>query len=246
MNTAENTEVSTGAEGMPILGFEEASNEDLIIPRVKVVNAMSPERIDGIANEGDIIISLTQENIAGKRFIPVKVYYSNIEWAQDRNADSAIICRSFDGKVGQCESGVRVCEQCKRNKFDNTKQGAAAKPLCTSYLNFLGFIEDSPMPIVLSFSKTNYNEGKKLLSLAKSMRKALWAYSYRLESKQLSKDKAKWYVISTAMAGATSPEEQALAFEIFKSYEKSIINSDYENDVVVSSNSYDEVTASEV
>ena len=29
-------------------GFEETKNEDIIIPRIKVIQALSPERLDGI------------------------------------------------------------------------------------------------------------------------------------------------------------------------------------------------------
>ena len=48
--------------GMP-LGFEDDDANDMIIPRVKVIQTLSPERKDKIANEGDIINSLTKEKL---------------------------------------------------------------------------------------------------------------------------------------------------------------------------------------
>ena len=53
-------------------GFEETKAEDIIVPRIKVINALSPERQDKVAEEGDILNSLTQEKLNGRKFIPIK------------------------------------------------------------------------------------------------------------------------------------------------------------------------------
>lgn len=212
-----------------IYGFEETRNEDIIIPRIKVINALSPERQDGLAAEGDVINSLTVESVVGKKFIPIKQYYSNIWWNPDRNADNRVICRSLDGRIGNGEGVTLGCAQCKKNQWDNSKMGKDAQPICTSYLNFLGFFENEPMPVVLSFAKTNYNEGKKMLSMARSLRASLWDYSYALEGKKVSKDRNTWYNISISLTGETTPEQRALAFELYKSYEGMSINTDYED-----------------
>ena len=155
--TTEEQALVPGATNLPAnydpnanYGFEETDSKDIVIPRIKVINALSPERIDGKNEEGDLINSLTGEDVKGKRFIPVKQYYSNIYWNPDRDAEPRMFCRSFDGRVGQNDDGVCVCSQCRKNQFDNTKTGKDAQPQCTSYLNFLGFFEDSPMPVVLS------------------------------------------------------------------------------------------------
>ena len=210
-------------------GFEETRQEDIIVPRIKVINALSPERQDKIADEGDILNSLTQEKLNGRKFIPVKQYYSNIEWNPDRTAETRIFCRSLDGRIGQNNDGALVCDSCKRNQFDNTKSGKEAQPACTSYLNFLGFFEDDPMPVVLSFAKTNYNEGKKLLSIAKSMRKPIWAYGYVLDSKEITKDKNRWYIITARMSGQTAEELQEFASALYLTYQNTAVNTDYED-----------------
>lgn len=223
--TQQNTELAT--QNTP-MGFDEDSGQDLIIPRVKVINALSPERVDGIANEGDLLNSLTQESLLGKRFIPFRQYYSNIHWNPDRDSTVRIFCRSQDGRIGHSEAGAVSCASCGLNKFDNSKTGKEAQPQCTQYLNFLGFIEGSPMPIVLSFARTNYAEGRKLLSMAKSMRQSLWNYAYELGVKLISKDRNKWYIIVTKMAGETTPEERAIAAELFSAYQNVDVNADLE------------------
>lgn len=227
-------------------GFEDYNPEDIVIPRIKVINALSPERLDGIAVEGAVINSLTQENVEGMRFIPIKVYYSNIEWNPDRNAEQRMFCRSFDGKIGQDANGQRACASCGKCQFDNTKSGKDAQPLCTAYLNFLGFFAGNPMPVVLSFAKTNYNEGRKMLSIAKSMRSAIWSYAYTLSGKQITKDKNKWYILVPQMSGATTEEEKALAFELFKAYNDILLKADYEDTSYDSTVVVDTATAQEI
>ena len=54
MNT-QNTELQA-ANTFEMCGFEETNSEDIVIPRIKVINALYPERQDGIADEGDVII----------------------------------------------------------------------------------------------------------------------------------------------------------------------------------------------
>ena len=232
----ENTNMTTYDPSMAY-GFEETKKEDLIIPRVKVINALSPERIDGIASEGAIINSLTLESVAGKKFMPIKQYYNNIEWNPDRNGDPRIFCRSNDGRIGVCENGTLACDQCKKNLFDNTKKGKGIYPTCTAYLNFLGFFEDSPMPVILSFAKTNYTDGKKMLSIAKSMRAAMWNYCYVLESKKVVKTKTPWYNIVPKFAGESTLEQRELAFELFRAYSDLKFTTEYEDAAVDTSGS---------
>ena len=105
------------------MGFEDEDAGDMIIPRVKVVQTLSPERKDKQANEGDIINSLTQERLNGKTFIPVFKFNNNIDW-KDRADGGGIQCIARDGKVGEKSDGSQVmCASCRRCEFDNTKQG---------------------------------------------------------------------------------------------------------------------------
>lgn len=227
--TAENTATAVTPVNNKPLGFEEAHNEDIMIPRLKVMQAMSQERSDGIAVEGDIINSLTLESAKGKKFIPIKVYYSNFRWNPDRTAEKAILCRSYDGRIGNDGENMLVCADCRLNQFDNSKTGRDAQPQCTTYINFLGILEDSPMPVILSFAKTSFNEGKRLLSVAKSMRKSLWAYSYIIDTKKNTKDKQSWYVLTTRMSGNTPQELQEVAYDIFKMYETAVLETTLED-----------------
>lgn len=212
------------------LGFEDDDADDMIIPRVKVIQMLSPERKEGIAKEGDIINSLTKEKLNGKKFIPVFKFNNNILWA-DRSEGGGIKCIARDGKIGVPTDGSEalMCIKCRKCEFDNTKQGRAAVPTCTKFINFFGFFEGERMPIILSFGKTNYNEGKKLYSLAKVTMQNIWNHSYVLDNKTMAKNGNEWDIITVAAAGITSDEDRAFATGLYQQFRTSILNFDLED-----------------
>lgn len=212
------------------MGFEDEEASDLIIPRVKVIQTLSPERKEKIAEEGDIINSLTKERLNGKKFIPVFKFNNNVWW-KDRSEGGGIQCSSRDGKIGHTsDEQVVVCAQCRRCEFDNTKTGKEALPTCTKYINFFGFFEGERAPIILSFSKTSYNEGKKLYSLAKVTMQNMWNYGYTLTEKLMAKGNNEWYVPVMTAAGATSEEDRDFALGLFKMYRNDLQNMNYDMD----------------
>ena len=74
------------------------------------------------------------------------------------------------------------------------------------------------MPIILSFSKTSYNEGKKLYSLAKVTMQNMFNYGYKLSAKLMSKGGNEWYVPVMTPVGPTSEEDRAFAANLFMMY----------------------------
>lgn len=214
------------------LGFEDEDANDMIIPRVKVVQTLSPERKDKIAAEGDIINSLTKEKLNGKVFIPVFKFNNNIWW-RDRSDGGGIKCIARDGKVGNMSDGtILMCASCKLCEFDNTKQGKEALPKCTKYINFFGFFEGERMPTILSFAKTSYNEGKKLYSLAKVTMQNMWNYGYTLNEKLQAKSGNEWFICVPSAAGPTKEEDRAFGMSLYKTYRESIQSLNFDMDDV--------------
>jgi hypothetical protein len=221
--------------GMP-LGFEDDDANDMIIPRVKVIQTLSPERKDKIANEGDIINSLTKEKLNGKVFIPVFKFNNNIWW-RDRSEGGGIRCIARDGKLGTMSDGTTLlCASCKRCEFDNTKQGKESLPTCTKYINFFGFFAGERMPIILSFAKTSYNEGKKLYSLAKVTMQNMWNYGYTLNEKLQAKGGNEWFICVPTPAGATEESDREFGLSLYKMYRNSIQNLEYDMEDNTSAN----------
>lgn len=209
------------SSGVP-LGFEDEEAGDMVIPRIKVIQTLSPERKEGTAIEGDIINSLTKEKYNDRVFIPVFKFNNNVEW-KDRSEGGGILCIARDGKCGEMSDGTKkICAQCRRNEFDNTKQGKEAVPKCTKYINFFGFFAGDRMPIILSFAKTNFAEGKKLYSLAKVTMQNMWNNGYVLTNKLMAKNGNEWHIIVVQPNGPTSDEDRAFAASLYQQYRTTI------------------------
>lgn len=229
--TTQTAELANQQTNLP-MGFEDEEAGDMIVPRIKVVQTLSPERKEKLADEGDIINSLTKEKLNGKVFIPVFKFNNNIDW-KDRSDGGGIQCMARDGRIGERSDGTKImCASCKRCEFDNTKQGREAVPKCTKYINFFGFFAGERMPIILSFAKTNYNEGKKLYSLAKVTMQNMWNYGYTLTEKLMAKGNNEWYIINTAPNGATSEEDRAFGMGLYQMYRNNLnaVNIDMEDE----------------
>lgn len=224
----EQTALANAQSNMP-LGFEDEEAGDVIIPRVKVIQALSPERKDKVADEGDIINSLTKEKLNGKVFVPVFKFNNNVWWKE--RSEGGINCIARDGKLGtMSDDTTMLCAACRRCEFDNTKQGKEALPTCTKYINFFGFFAGERMPIILSFSKTSYNEGKKLYSLAKVTMQNMFNYGYKLDAKLMSKGGNEWYVPVMTADGPTSEEDRQFAAGLFMMYRTEMQNMAYDMD----------------
>ena len=212
------------------MGFEDEDTGDVIIPRVKVVQTLSPECRAREADEGDIINSLTKEKLNGKVFIPVFKFNNNVWW-RERSEGGGIKCIARDARVGQLSDGSTImCAQCRRCEFDNSKQGKEALPTCTKYINFFGFFEGERMPIILSFSKTCYNEGKKLYSLAKVTMQNMWNFGYKMTEKKMAKGGNEWFVPVMTAAGPTREEDRAFAHNLYMMYRNNMQDVAYDMD----------------
>lgn len=211
------------------MGFEDENEGDMIIPRVKVINALSPECKDREADEGDILNSLTKEKLNEAVFVPVFKFNSNILW-RPRNEGGGIMCHARDGKSAvQTDGAALVCHVCRKNEFDNSKQGREAIPTCTKYINFFGFITGERIPMILSFAKTNFSEGKKLYSLAKVTMQNMWHYGYKLDSKKMAKNGNEWYNIVVAANGAVSDDDKVFGAQLYNSFRRAELNVDLED-----------------
>lgn len=230
------TELAEANSNVP-MGFEDEEASDVIIPRIKVIQTLSPERKEKQASEGDIINSLTKEKLNVKKFIPVFKFNNNVLW-KDRSEGGGILCMARDGKVGTTSDDRTVfCSQCRKCEFDNNKQGKEALPTCTKYINFFGFFEGERMPIILSFSKTSYNEGKKLYSLAKVTMQNMWNFGYTINEKLMVKGNNEWYIPVMTAAGPTDEADRAFALDLFKVYRNSLQTMEYDMDDTASTSS---------
>src|SRR3990167_1371143 len=190
-------------------GFEEPTDQsDLIIPRAKLLQALSPEVAEGTLKSGQIINNITGE-ILPEKFVPIFVY---LEWFRFNARD-----KSKSGYDPNFDLGALIWRTRDHND-ERTKEadfGASGeRPIANRVLQFFSVFEGQEMPVVIGFSSTSYKAGKKLLSLAKFTGGDMFSKKYSLTAKHVKNDKGSYYVLEVATAGLAGEDEYKKA-EIF-------------------------------
>ncbi|OQY42290.1 MAG: hypothetical protein B6242_16400 [Anaerolineaceae bacterium 4572_78] len=178
--------------------------EDLIIPRAKLLQALSPEVSDGDGKVGTIINSLTGE-IVPEVFTPLFMFKSWIRFNPRSQADPA-----YDPNFGPGDIIWRSNEPQDAKVQAESKFGAnGEKPLATTFMNFFCVFEGQVEPTIISFANTSYKTGKRLLSLYHFSQQNMFAKKYTLTSKKEVKDIGTYYVLAVNPAGDVTDDEYA-------------------------------------
>ena len=186
-----------------IPGLENIDREMLIIPRIKLVQALSTEVSEYEIPAGSLINSLTKDVYAKKEqellIVPLMVNRSRILFPPIGEA-TGFLCRSFDGFIGQGEPGGE-CISCPKNKWSTKGE----PPDCTEYLNVavMPIVNDEvePMPLILSFGRTSFGTGRQFINLMYNRRESPWNFSYALWTKFEKNDKGNFFVLKVKPSG---------------------------------------------
>jgi hypothetical protein len=172
------------------LGFENTEGRDFTYPVLRLMQATSPQVADGVARLGQIVNSLTNEVIVDvdeeTDFVVAYHYPSWIQWAPKMG--EGIVAASIDPT-----SELAVAAR------KGTMRPNSRKPLVTEYHNFVVLLLDhldadgQPTVAVLSFAKTSYKTGRKLLMLARMKKRPLFAGIYALGTVKKEKDGNKYF-----------------------------------------------------
>lgn len=195
--------------------------EDVTIPRVVILQGLSPEVTEGRGRPGEFYIKGLERNL-GKGPIEIVVLMRNksrIRW-QDLNLGGGILCRSIDSKTGTGDPGGS-CEVCPLSAWTGT-----GKPTCDLYQNLIIILreDDDWFPIALSGNRTKLKALKNLNSLLLTelaKQRPLFSKSYLLESLDKTNSNNLRYFsfrVSPANDNQQIPvEEQKKAMQIFNS-----------------------------
>lgn len=206
-------------------GFEDPiDRNDLLIPRVKKLEQMSPEVIDGDLKAGQIINSITQE-ILPKEFIPIFFFKQWIRFnPRDTKSDQ------FDASFGPGDIIYRTDDSSdERLKTDGVWNGDTP-PKATAFLNFLSYFPGQEMPIVVSFCNTSYKSGKKLLSLTKFAGGDMFSKKYELSCKKTQNDKGTYHVLDVKLSGVPEDQDFKKCEAFFNSFRSKDIQVHQENE----------------
>jgi hypothetical protein len=203
----------------PARGFEYGHDqEDMLTPRTKLLQDMSPECTDHDKDgvPGAIINSITGEELP-QIFIPI-FHSKNFVKFNARNKKEvgfdpqhelgAVIWSTTDA------SDPQVLKECKF-------QEDGSPPTAVAFFNFFSLFKGQKFPIVVSFAKTSFKTGRKLYNLAKYAAAEgvdMFGRQYKLVSKQVSNDSGTFYVLDVEPAGIPSEEDHAKAEQLWEMF----------------------------
>lgn len=216
-------------------GLEDMDMSSLSIPRIKLLQATSPEvqadeYRDLNLRAGDIIDGLTKEKI-GAEIVPVKVLPTSNVLFVPRNEDGVaalrarkpditdeelktpggIICSARDGVNGSLYGSCATCGLCK---FIGN-----SKPVCNRALNLLVLTDLGPM--VLPFKDTSMKHGNKLYSILRakaSMGTPMQTLKFKLNPIKKQAGSQQWYELNVLPAGTVDQATYTMARELYNAY----------------------------
>lgn len=199
-------------------GLENSTDRnDLIIPRAKKIEAMSPEMSDpellksGI-HPGVIINSITKE-ILPEKFIPVSYFKQWIRFNANKEGD-----RGWVSGYGPRDVVYNTQDKDDIRLSTDAVWEGDLPPVTTTFLCFLALFEGQDIPVILSFGGTNFKTGKTLLSLATFKGGDLFSNKYRLTTKKKQNDLGSWYTFDVGFAGRAEGEEYQKAESIYQAF----------------------------
>lgn len=202
--------------------YGDMGQEDVTIPRIVILQGLSPEVTEGKGTPGQFYVKGFERNL-GKgpvELIVIMRSKSRIRW-RDLKLGGGILCQSPDAKIGQGDPGGE-CEKCQFSAW----VGQDGKPGCDLYQNVIVVLrtDEDWIPMALSGNRTKLKPIKNLnslLMLEMTKGRPLFSKSYNLESMMRQNTQGLQYFtyrISPANGNAVLPlEEQKKAANLFAS-----------------------------
>ena len=186
-------------------------NEDLIMPRVKIVQAMTQDKMG--AKEGSFIHTINGDLGTPIEFFILLTWKSRILF--EKGALN-IKCRSMDGKIsGQGEFAGKLCDQCPKSKWDGNK-----KPECSIIYNYIIALKKELLdciktgsilpPTSLSMMSSATKVAKYIntnIRINKGRKKPIWADLISLSTEEKAFEVGKAF-IPVAKIGATVSQDE--------------------------------------
>jgi len=201
-------------------GLENVDKTDLVLPRIKLLQPLSPE-VTGEEKKGEaghLFNTLTMQDYgASLIFIPVTHFKSRIHWLP-REDGGGILCSAQDGlhQTTSGDVGIGLCTDCELAKWHNDAENKA--PECTIYYNFAIIVEGETTPVALSMERTKIKAAKKLLSLASLAGKLdMFGKKYKITTVKEKNKKGVWYNYAIEPVGYVTAKEFKIAETTYES-----------------------------
>ena len=187
-------------------GAERVTNEDLILPKILLMQGLSKMVQEKGKVAGQFVNSLTEATLENTEFVPVVYtkFFNVVEWQMvGGKMKQNFLFRTFD------PSDDRLVGK----RLFNSAEGKAE---VETVMNFLSLINGQPC--IIPFSKTSTRAGQKLLTFQKLSKQALFANKYKLVAVKQTNDQGTFYVKDVQLVGPIAGDELAEAEAAYSSF----------------------------
>lgn len=247
--SAENSLQKTGPNAIAVpdyikggaQGRENVEQEDLLLPRLRLSQRMSPWVGDGLAKAGDMTHSLDPKINWGKetRIVPVYFMKNRLRWTpRDETpppdapkgmecvSDKAVTAREVKG-LDKAGNATATCKDCVYSDFHEGKP-----PRCTLYKTFVTLVGPNKTMMAVSMEKTKVKMADTILTLSTMLGDGslpLYAGAYALGTKEIQNDKGEFFVYTVSADGFSTKDEYTLAESTYESVKSKRVTIDQDN-----------------
>jgi hypothetical protein len=218
--------LAVAPEPAAIPGLDELGRADMILPRVRLVQAQS-QFSDKAGELHNSLLNTTKPSINA---IVIGVKRGRVMWPGDFQRGQDPICASDDGATareglaGVMEDGEPTtgCNACIYGDWG--EDGAA--PPCALFYNFLAVdVDEGDVPFLIGFGRTSAKAGKQLVTLLKTFG---FKRTLIIGTDKQQNDKGKYHILTVKPGDPVDPERQAYYAAMARAFAGVAITTDTE------------------
>lgn len=193
-------------------GFENVKIEDLIVPRIRLLQPTSDGVTDGLGKMGQFQDSLSGKIMEDELELVLMGMKNGAVYFEPGGKSKKTKCKSENGitnLMGQ------ECVKCPFGEYWGKFHEDGTPPACSGTKEFLTVKRNSlmtrPYPMFLSFLKTSYGLGKRLISMARYSGEDIFARSYVIGSEKVQNDKGTFSKFTIKQGEKLTEDELKIA-----------------------------------
>ena len=181
-------------------GTEDLVREDLVIPRVRLVQPTSA--LDG--NAGELYNSLTGESQAEIRAIILRIGKSRVMWPEGFERNQSPLCASNDGIAPRPEFAGEYAERCEGCPMTEWGDDGTPPRCAFGYTYLCSDVGCDDLPFVLTASRSNLKAARTLNTLSKAFGPRRQVV---ISAQQAISDRGKYFTLRFALGDNVAPED---------------------------------------
>jgi hypothetical protein len=179
-------------------GKENVRSDDIIMPRLAILQPTNPQVTDRLGQAGDIFNIVTNVNYSNKglKFVPLLFYMNRIKW-ESPDPGAKLECIARDGEHG---SKYGACMACVFKEFGQD----GSQPSCTEFKNILmiplpdGESPYDQAPVAFSGKRTAIGIMKNFVTQMMNLRHKgtempMYSHIWQLGVAKETNEKGTWY-----------------------------------------------------